>query len=165
MRAASIEDLDAILAFGAAHVPQHYGPILGRDKAQQQIDLWWTADGMGPAIRRGHVKVALSGDIVVGVAETGRWDGDWVIWKLYVHPDHRGQGVGRELLKSVVEDLPEGTTQVMLEHFAGNHRAGQFYEREGFFHVRTEPSASGDPKAATVWRKHFFATDDHAAPV
>jgi RimJ/RimL family protein N-acetyltransferase len=48
--------------------------------------------------------------------------------------------------------VPREASRVILEHFAGNERAAAFYEREGFEHLRTDPAASGDPAAATVWR-------------
>jgi hypothetical protein len=45
------------------------------------------------------------------------------------------------------------TDHVLVEHFAGNTKAAKFYEREGWTVVSTEPSRSGDPNAAVIWRR------------
>ncbi len=76
-----------------------------------------------------------------------------MIWKLYLAPQARGRGLGVELLDRAVAALPTGTGHVLVEHVAGNRRAGAFYEREGFAVVGTEPAGSGDPNAAVVWRR------------
>ena len=58
----------------------------------------------------------------------------------------------RRLIDALVAQLPPDADQVDVEHFAANERAGAFYEREGFAIERIEPSASGDPRRAVVWR-------------
>ncbi|WP_205855767.1 GNAT family N-acetyltransferase, partial [Phytoactinopolyspora endophytica] len=99
------------------------------------------------------VHVAVAGDAIVGVSQTGEFAGEQVIWKLYIAPDLRGRSLGVELLRHAIGALPAGTDHVLVEHFAGNTRAGTFYEREGFTVVNTEPASSGDPNAAIVWRR------------
>lgn len=44
------------------------------------------------------------------------------------------------------------TRGLYVEHFAANARADAFYEREGYRVERVEPSPSGDPALAQVWR-------------
>lgn len=152
IRTATAADIDAIIAFGTAFVPRHYEPIIGREAAQGQVDRWWTRDRFLTVLDDGELFVAEEPGQIVGVAELGAWDDTPVIWKLYVHPDRRGRGIGRSLLRAVITRLPTATSRVLLEHFAGNERAADFYAREGFVHLRTEPAASGDPSAATEWR-------------
>lgn len=152
VRAADAGDLDAIVAFGATVVPSHYEPIIGRVAAEEQVELWWTRQHLGAAVADETVLVADTDQGIVGLVETGLLDGDPVIWKLYVHPRHRSRGIGAKLLHATIDSLPSTTRRVILEHFAGNHRAADFYEREGFAHLRTDPSPSGEPAAATVWR-------------
>lgn len=152
IRLASEHDLDAIAAFGAAVVPAHYEPIIGRAAAEEQVDLWWSRERLEAALSNGALLVAEQDNQLVGVAEVGTWEADPVVWKLYVHPDRRGRGIGRALLRAAIAQLPDPASRVLLEHFAGNERAAAFYEREGFVHLRTDPSASGEPAAATVWR-------------
>jgi ribosomal protein S18 acetylase RimI-like enzyme len=152
VRLADEHDLDAIEAFGAAVVPAHYEPIIGKAAAQEQVDLWWTRKRLRSALSKGALVVAEHDDELVGVAEVGVWERDPVIWKLYLKPERRGRGIGRVLLRAAILEVPREASRVILEHFAGNERAAAFYEREGFEHLRTDPAASGDPAAATVWR-------------
>ena len=87
------------------------------------------------------------------MCETGELDGVPVVWELYLAPGARGRGLGVRLLRAAVAALPPDAPSVLVEHVAGNERAGRFYEREGFAVVRTEPAASGDPRSAVVWRR------------
>ncbi len=151
IRLADERDLAAIAAFGAAVVPAHYEPIIGRDAALEQVDVWWTYEQLHSAWQTGALLIAED-DELVGVAELGSLEGEPVVWKLYIDPERRGEGTGRRLLHAAIAEIPRPASRVVLEHFAGNERAAAFYEREGFHHLRTEPAASGDPAAATVWR-------------
>lgn len=152
VRKAEARDVEAIVAFGAAVVPAHYTPILGASAAQAQLS-WWQPERISSAVTADRVHLAVVGDEVVGVCETGEMDGEPVIWKLYLAPEFRGRSLGVELLHQAIAALPDGPGHVLVEHVAGNIRAGSFYEREGFAIVDTEPASSGDPKAAIVWRR------------
>ncbi|MBO1754637.1 GNAT family N-acetyltransferase [Allobranchiibius sp. CTAmp26] len=151
VRAATPDDVAGILAFGAEVVPEHYRPILGEQAAFAQLD-WWSVRRTTDAVRAGHEWVAEDGGAIVGVCETGEFDGAYVVWKLYVRPDWRDRSVGRGLLQAAIAARPYGVQDVVLEHFAGNRDAARFYEREGFVQLRTDSAPSGDPNAATVWR-------------
>lgn len=152
VRAAHRAEVDSIVAFARAVVPPHYAPILGNDAANEQLK-WWTADRIGSAVAAGRVHVAVADDAIVGVAETGALGDEQVIWKLYLAPDFRGRGLGRELLAHAVAALPVGTAEVQVEHFAGNDRAGGFYERVGFVVDKTVSARSGEHRADIVWRR------------
>lgn len=152
IRPADASDVEAIVSFAEAVVPAHYTPILGAAAARAQL-AWWDPRRMTSAVEAGRVHVAASDDGIVGVAETGEMAGDQVIWKLYLTAEFRGRSLGATLLRHAVAALPVGTPSVFVEHFAGNRRAGAFYEREGFTVVRTEPARTGDPNAAVVWRR------------
>lgn len=147
-------DVGALRAFGEAHVVPHYAPLIGTAAAQDQVRRWWNEEVLSIAVAAGQVLVAEvpGSDDVVGVAQVGRSGADAVVYKLYVHPDHRGRGLGVRLLDAVVDRLPDGAERLCIEHFAGNARAGAFYEREGFPVERVEPSATGDAALAVVWR-------------
>jgi ribosomal protein S18 acetylase RimI-like enzyme len=152
IRKAQASDVDAIAAFGSAVVPAHYTPILGADGARAQL-AWWTRQRMASAVEGGRVHVALADNTIVGVSETGEMGGEQVIWKLYLAPDFRGRSLGVTLLRRAIAALPADAKSVLVEHFAGNIRAGSFYERVGFTVVDTEPSSSGDQNGAIVWRR------------
>lgn len=152
VRRALPEDVAAICGFGVAHIPSHYTPLIGHDAAQAQVTRWWSQERIAKSVGAGQVVVAEAGDELLGVAERGEWDGHPVIWKLYVHPDHRSKGIGPRLLQALVAQLPAGTERLQVEHFEANHRAGDFYEREGFVRTRTEMDPS-QPALAITWRE------------
>ncbi|MBK0330292.1 GNAT family N-acetyltransferase [Brachybacterium sp. MASK1Z-5] len=152
IRPASPGDVEAIRDFGADVIPAHYGPIIGEDAAQGQVDRWWTRDAIERSVFQGHHVVAIAAGRIVGVAERGRHGRDHVLYKLYLAPEARGHGLGPRLVDSIIEQLPVGTERLLTEHFAGNTRAAAFYAREGFVEDHIEPHPSGDVAQDTVWR-------------
>jgi len=152
VRPAVEADTGSICAFGVHHVSAHYAPLLGVAAAETQVERWWSEDEMRPAVRDGHVVVAVRDEELVGVAQVDLEMMPPMIWKLYVDPALRGHGVGPRLLDVVYGLLPEGTERVGIEHFTINEGAGRFYEREGFTVDRVEEAASGDPRQRVTWR-------------
>jgi GNAT superfamily N-acetyltransferase len=152
LRTADRDLVDAIGRFGADHIRAHYSPLIGPAAADAQVRTWWNESVLSTAAGQGLLIVALEDDEVVGVGQRGTWDAVPVIWKLYVHPDRRGHGLGPRLIEALIDQLPADADRVLIEHFAANVRAGAFYEREGFAIERVEPSPDGDRALDTVWR-------------
>ena len=75
-----------------------------------------------------------------------------MVYKLYLHPQHRGRGLGLQLLDALIRQLPANADRLYIEHFAANERAGAFYEREGYTVEQIEPSPTEDPALGVVWR-------------
>lgn len=152
VREARSDDVPGICLFGDDHIAAHYAPIIGPREAADQVRRWWNADVVATAVAARLVVVAEADGELVGVAQWGRHEAEHVVYKLYVHPARRGRGLGRQLLDAVEARLPAEAERLCIEHFAGNDRAGAFYEREGYAVERVEPSATGDPALAVVWR-------------
>ncbi|GAA4433755.1 GNAT family N-acetyltransferase [Actinokineospora soli] len=150
VRAARRDDVDAIHRFGEAYIREHYAPLIGAEAADAQVVRWWGVDVVGAAVADGLVVVAEVDGVVVGVGQRGRRGSDHVVYKLYTHPEHRGRGLGTELLDALARAVT--ADRLFVEHFAANARAGAFYEREGFTVDRVEASSSGDPALDVVWR-------------
>ncbi len=150
IRDAAAHDIAAICRFGDVHVRAHYVPIIGEGPADEQVRRWWNEAYIAEGVARGQVVVADDGGELVGVGQRGRNGADHVIYKLYVHPDHRGRGIGPLLIAGLVRQLPPGTDRIFVEQFAGNERASAFYEREGFTVDHVEPGVSD--ALAVVWR-------------
>jgi ribosomal protein S18 acetylase RimI-like enzyme len=106
---------------------------------------WWNETHVGAAVAEGLVVVAEADGQIVGVGQRGRRGADHVVYKLYVHPQHRGRGLGPRLLDALTRQLAANADRLYIEHFVANERAGAFYEREGFAVERIEPSPTEDP--------------------
>jgi ribosomal protein S18 acetylase RimI-like enzyme len=156
VRVAGPDDVAAICKFGETYVPPHCSPLVGAAAAAEQVRAWWNETYVSRAVAQGLVVVGTTDGVLIGVAQRGRRGEDHVIYKLYVHPQHRSGGLGRRLVNALIAQLPASTDRVYVEQFVSNERAGAFYEREGFVVDTVEPSRSGDPRAATVWRVRHF---------
>jgi GNAT superfamily N-acetyltransferase len=152
VRDAERGDVAAICRFGEAHIRPHYAPLIGAEAADEQVRRWWNEAHLGAAVARGLVVVAEADGQILGVGQRGRSGADHVVYKLYVHPEHRGRGLGPELLAAIITRLPAEADRLYVEHFVANERAGAFYEREGFTVERIEPSPTDDPALGIVWR-------------
>lgn len=78
VRLAKAGDEHAIVGFGSRVIPAHYTPILGAEMAEAQL-TWWNLDRIGTAVAARRVVVAVAGDDITGVAETGELAGEQVI--------------------------------------------------------------------------------------
>ncbi len=155
VRDAGHDDVAAICRFGEAHIRPHYSPLIGADAADQQVRKWWNETQIGAAVTDGMMVVAEADGQLVGVGQRGRRGADHVVYKLYVHPEHRGRGLGPQLLDALIRRLPADADRLYIEHFVGNERAGKFYEREGFIVERIEASPTDDAALGVVWRRNL----------
>ena len=126
-----------------AVVPPTYGPI-DAAYAQRMLDEWWTPEVFATSLERNaHLVAEVDGE-VVALANLGRLSQSYrdfphvtgdreVMWKLYVHPDHQGRGIGSRLLAEI-EALVEGD-ELWLEVVDGNEQAYDFYRARGFEEV------------------------------
>jgi ribosomal protein S18 acetylase RimI-like enzyme len=140
-------DVTALRALGEAVVPATYGP-LDPAYAAMMLETWWATDRLADSLQRLPHVVAEVDDELVGVANLGHRDDRWVMWKLYVRPDHQGLGIGRRLLTEIVR-LVEGDA-LWLEHVDGNDAAAGFYRAQGFVEVERVPQP---PYPDDVWMR------------
>ncbi|MBC2932819.1 GNAT family N-acetyltransferase [Nocardioides sp. zg-1228] len=143
LRPGTTADIPAFRALGEAVVPATYGPI-DAAYAQRMLDEWWVPEVFERSLARNAHLVAEVDGQVVAMAAFGRLSqshrdfphvtGDReVMWKLYVHPDHQGRGIGGRLLAEV-EAMVEGDV-LWLEVVDGNQQAYDFYRAHGFTEV------------------------------
>ena len=138
IRPAVVEDAEAIArvhlaswreAYQAVIPPEH----LAADDESERAEQWRETIES----RHGAVLVAdLDGDIV-GFAHVGHSRdedagfGTHEIYAIYLEPSAWGRGVARELMRSLLGDLPDHAP-VTLWALADNERARHFYRRHGF---------------------------------
>lgn len=143
LRRGTRADVPAFRALGEAVVPPTYGPI-DAAYAQRMLDEWWVRERFEASLAVNTHLVVESDGQVVAMAAFGRLSqshrdfphvtGDReVMWKLYVHPEHHGRGIGGRLLAEV-EELVEGD-ELWLEVVDGNDQAFDFYRARGFVEV------------------------------
>jgi len=143
VRPGTLADVPAFRALGEAVVPPTYGPI-DAAYARRMLDEWWVPEVFETSLARNpHLVAEVDGE-VVALANLGRLSQSYrdfphvsgdreVMWKLYVHPDHHGRGIGSRLLADV-EAMVEGD-ELWLEVVDGNDQAFDFYRARGFEEV------------------------------
>ena len=149
IRKAEMADLDAVLAVGHRTWPVTYEGIAGADYVQAGLAKWWSAEATSPAIRQGRLTVAEVDGEVVGMASVGREQDHLVLWRLYVLPEHQGQGVGSALLAAVLEEAAGSYPEIRLSYTEGNTPAAHFYRSRGFVETHHEAGGGGVPDQ--VW--------------
>ena len=147
LRPGVVADAEALRRLGEAVVPATYAPI-DTAYAEMMLREWWSTEGLAAMLERLPHRVAEVDGAVVGVANLGRRDDRAVMWKLYVHPDHHGAGIGGRLLDAVLELV--GDEPLWLEHVDGNEAARAFYDRRGFVEVERVPQT---PYPDDVWMR------------
>lgn len=157
IRPATMHDRPAIDAFAAHVLADTYTPLAGADYANELLTTWWGST-FDPAIEAGAVLLAVDAGHVIGLAHVGHLDGTPALWKLHIHPSRRSAGIGAALVDHVVAALPDGTTELLVEHIAANVDAARFYRRHGFARTHVEPH--DDHRIATVWRSRKIRHHD-----
>ena len=163
VRPGTLDDVPAFRALGEAVVPPTYGPI-DAAYARRMLDEWWVPEVFETSLARNpHLVAEVDGE-VVALANLGRLSQSYrdfphvsgdreVMWKLYVHPDHHGRGIGSRLLADV-EAMVEGD-ELWLEVVDGNDQAFDFYRARGFEEVER---VTGHEWPADVWMRKQLGT-------
>lgn len=138
VRPADGNDLEGIVAVGRVTWPATYGSIFTKDLVEMFLAKWWTKDANVPAIRSGRAFVAEIDGRIVGMASHGVHEGCFVVWKLYVMPDHQGLGIGGLLLDAMCERAWPEHDGVLLPFSDGNASAYDFARTHGFLEDHRE---------------------------
>lgn len=148
IRPGSVDDAAALAELGRAVVPATYGPIDAAE-AERTLTTWWSEEALAESLGRlPHWVAEDPTGRLVGVANLGTRDGRQVMWKLYVHPDQQGSGLGRALLDRVVDE--NGDQTLWLSYLDGNANAAGFYAAQGFVEQHREPAP---PYPDQVWMR------------
>jgi len=141
-------DAAALAELGRAVVPATYAHI-SEAEATRTLETWWSEEALAESLDRLPHWVAVDAeDRIVGVGNLGSRDGRQVMWKLYVHPDHQGSGLGRALLDRVIDE--NGDEPLWLSYVDGNQQAAGFYAAHGFVE---QHRAADSPYPDQVWMR------------
>lgn len=164
IRDATPDDADAITAVARASWHAAYDDLLGAETVEETVDSWYDTESLREEIQGvesegGACFLVAEDDDVVGFANAGPAR-DWVsdpdgpdafFSRLYVAPDHWGEGIGTELTARVARRLQgTGHERVWLEVFDANERGRSFYESLGFERIGNVTEQFGEREATTL---------------
>lgn len=149
VRRAAPDDVDAIRHIGLTTWPVAYAGLVSDEFIADGLAQWWSTQVVEYGVKNGITLVAVDGDELVGMTGLGREDDFWVMWKLYVLPDHQGKGVGKALLDAAIAALPEGTPELLLDVLVANEQAIGFYRSQGF--TESERTPDRDLGVELMW--------------
>lgn len=148
IREATEDDVEAVLRVAERAWETDYPDILTRETAESGVTDWYAPERLAEESHRARtlLLVAEREDAVVGFAH-GTWNYDertGYILRIYVHPEHRRENVGRELLERTCTELSEqGVERVNAMVLAENGPGNAFYERFGFENVDERETTIG----------------------
>jgi ribosomal protein S18 acetylase RimI-like enzyme len=137
IRKAELEDIPQIRAVGSASWRATYTDIFPDAFIENALDQWWSEASFQSSIPNAaacNLVAEQDGQIVgtlLGTINPGE-EGQVHLFRLYIHPDHVGQGTGKQLWQAYLQHLAPGVKRVDLEVEPQNARAIQFYTRLGF---------------------------------
>jgi ribosomal-protein-alanine acetyltransferase len=144
IRAATINDVPPILSLeqsvpSAAHwSADHY---LSRIQSQPQSACLLVAESRGSAS-----KFELSGFLCARIVV-----GEWEIENVVVHPSLRRQGIGAQLMRSLIgKSQEQAGAAIFLEVRESNRAARALYERHGFREFGRRPAYYRDPDESAI---------------
>lgn len=148
IRPGTVDDAAGLAALGRAVVPATYGPISPAESART-LETWWSEEALAESLGRlQHWVAEDAAGRLVGISNLGTRGDRRVMWKLYVHPDQQGTGLGRALLDRVLEE--NGAEALWLSYVDGNTNAAGFYAGHGFVEQEREPNP---PYPDQVWMR------------
>lgn len=141
IRRATTADVEAIRAVARASWTADYPRILSRETAESGVDEWYApaqlrADLGRPATLVFVADEGADGDGVVGFIHSLWNREEGVVFRVYVHPDHRGEGLGRALFAQAQTELQKRGADHLTAMVLADNEVGQgFYESLGFERV------------------------------
>ncbi len=147
LRLLSVEDLEAyreLRLLGLQESPTAFGSSNERESVQDDEFFEKRITATDDQWSLG----AFAEDRLVGVLSFVRDSGvktkhRGALWGMYVHPDWRGQGIGRQLMVDMLKriDALAGLRWIRLSVTSGNVVAEKLYESLGFVRYGDEPEA------------------------
>nr|WP_144822477.1 ribosomal protein S18-alanine N-acetyltransferase [Marinobacter piscensis] len=116
----------------------------------------WTEGIFSDCFKPGYLlSGAWFGERLVGYAVVAYMFDEAHLLNICVHPDTRGHGVGRQLLRHVIQSArSEDMSEVLLEVRISNKAASKLYQKEGFEEIGRRPgyypAASGREDARVM---------------
>lgn len=146
---------------GIRRVAEHsweadYPEILHRENVGEVVSEWYDEARISDELDNGDalVLVAEAEGVVAGFGHAVQARRTGHILRVYVTPDHRGGGVGRDLLSALEGRLRErGAERVRAMVLAENEVGNRFYRSAGFEKIdEDETTIGGETYAENVYQ-------------
>lgn len=150
VRTATPEDVTAINDVATEAWESDYPDILTRETVEDGVSDWYAPEQIESELVESQTLLLVTerDDSVVGFAHATWHDADSAgyILRIYVHPDHRREGIGRALLdRTCTELFDHDIDRINAMVLSGNDRGAAFYERFGFeFADESETEIGGE---------------------
>ncbi len=122
--------------------PQTYSPILAKEQIEYMLDKMYSPASLEQQMNSKHFFIIGRDekDVPVGFASYSEIEKEiFKLHKLYVLPARQGQGIGKDLLEFITNDIRfMGAKALDLNVNRYNHNAKAFYEKNGFIIIREE---------------------------
>ncbi len=157
VRRATDDDVSAIRRVAEHSWESDYPDILHRENVADVVNDWYDEERIRDEIANEDalVLVAKADGRVVGFAH-----GVWArrtghILRVYVDPDHRGGGIGGQLLAALRDSLLQrGSDRIQAMVLADNEAGNDFYRNAGFEKIdEGETTIGGETYTENVYRR------------
>jgi ribosomal protein S18 acetylase RimI-like enzyme len=136
VRTATRDDFEAIYRVARASWETDYPEILSRETVSDAVEEWYRSEEFAQELDRPRSLVLVATDDrddVVGFAHAVWKDESGYVLRLYVTPERRRDGVGRQLLDGTRERLREHDVErVDAMVLSANRLGNEFYRSFGF---------------------------------
>lgn len=145
-RRATVADADTVARLAVETFVEKFGHLYSAEDLTDYLRLAYGEQAILESLQNpsNATWLLLDGDTAVGFALIGPAglphpdivDGDGEIKRFYVDPSRTGQGLGRVLMETVLQDLLKaGPRTLWLGVYSDNDGAQRFYQRYGFEHA------------------------------
>jgi len=138
VRKTAADDAPAIQRVARASWHAAYDDIMGAGAVEKTVDSWFAPENVVADVNRDERPFFIAerdGTVVgfvIGIPDEERVSG-FHLYRIYVHPDHWGAGVGTRLLDRFEAELRrQNVTRLRLSVIGPNENAIGFYESRGF---------------------------------
>ncbi len=159
IRHALSDDVAAIRRIAEETWEVDYPDILHRENLDEVVHEWYDDESIREEVSKEDSVVVLAEEDgeILGFAH-----GIWArrtghILRVYVHPDHRGEGVGGDLLAAVRDALLQrGSDRIQAMVLAENEVGNEFYRQAGFEKIdEGETIIGGESYIENVYRRQY----------
>ncbi|WP_423745536.1 GNAT family N-acetyltransferase (plasmid) [Haladaptatus sp. SPP-AMP-3] len=138
IRGAREDDAAAIQRVARASWHAAYDDVMGAEAVEETVDSWFAVENVVADVNRDERPFFVAerkGTVVgfvIGIPD-GEREAGFHLYRIYVHPDHWGAGVGTRLLDRFEAELRgQNVMRLQLSAIGPNENAIGFYEARGF---------------------------------